>query len=114
MGGASRTCAAQYRVGGAVCKRENRFGAVFTGRPYIAHRQYGRKEDLCKADRRYFPRNGETVFRRARVAKEYEKLKLRLRKKFEFDRDAYIEAKTEFVQKYTSIAKNEGTDVLLR
>ena len=40
------------------------------------------------------------------VAKEYEKLKLQLWKKFEFNRDAYTDAKTEFVQKYTSIAKN--------
>ncbi len=39
------------------------------------------------------------------VAKEYEKLKLRLWKKYEHNRDAYTEAKTEFVKKYTQIAK---------
>lgn len=39
------------------------------------------------------------------IAKEYEELKIRLWKKYEFDRDAYTNAKTEFVQKYTKIAK---------
>ncbi len=39
------------------------------------------------------------------IAKEYEELKIRLWKKYEFDRDAYTNAKTEFVQKYTKLAK---------
>ena len=39
------------------------------------------------------------------VAKEYEKLKLELWKKYEHDRDGYTAAKTEFVKKYTAIAK---------
>lgn len=39
------------------------------------------------------------------VAKEYEKLKLQLWKKYEHNRDAYTEAKTEFVKKYTALAK---------
>lgn len=39
------------------------------------------------------------------IAKEYEELKIRLWKKYEFDRDAYTNAKTEFVQKYTKSAK---------
>ncbi len=39
------------------------------------------------------------------VAKEYEKLKLRLWKKYEHDRDAYTDAKTKFVKKYTQLAK---------
>ncbi len=41
------------------------------------------------------------------VAKEYEKLKLSLWEKYEHDRDGYTAAKTEFVQKYTAIAKIE-------
>lgn len=41
------------------------------------------------------------------VAKEYENLKKGLWKKFEHNRDAYTDAKTEFVMKYTTIAKNE-------
>ncbi len=40
------------------------------------------------------------------IAKEYEKLKLQLWKKFEHNRDAYTDAKTDFVQKYTNLAKN--------
>ncbi len=39
------------------------------------------------------------------IAKEYEELKIRLWKKYEFDRDTYTNAKTEFVQKYTKLAK---------
>ncbi len=39
------------------------------------------------------------------VAKEYEKLKLRLWKEYEHDRDGYTDAKTEFVKKYTALAK---------
>lgn len=40
------------------------------------------------------------------IATEYEKLKLQLWKKFEHNRDAYTDAKTDFVQKYTDLAKN--------
>lgn len=39
------------------------------------------------------------------VAKEYERLKLRLWKLYEHDRDGYTDGKTEFVKKYTEIAK---------
>ena len=39
------------------------------------------------------------------VAKEYEELKLQLWKKYEHDRDGYTNAKTEFVKKYTQLAK---------
>lgn len=39
------------------------------------------------------------------VAKEYEKMKLQLWKKYEHNRDAYTEAKTEFIKKYTELAK---------
>lgn len=39
------------------------------------------------------------------VAKEYEKLKLELWKKYEHNRDAYTEAKTEFIKKYTELEK---------
>lgn len=39
------------------------------------------------------------------AAKEYERLKLDLWKKYEHDRDAYTAAKTDFVKKYTALAK---------
>jgi len=41
------------------------------------------------------------------VADEYGKLKLHLRKEYEHDRDAYTEAKTDFVTKYSRAAKQE-------
>ena len=39
------------------------------------------------------------------VAKDYEKLKLSLWKQYEHNRDAYTEAKTEFIKNYTEEAK---------
>lgn len=39
------------------------------------------------------------------TAKEYERLKLRLWKEYGHNRDAYTDAKTEFVTKYTNLAK---------
>ena len=54
--------------------------------------------------------NDEVYFRdylntHPEIAKEYETLKLGLWKKFEHDRDGYTEAKSEFVNKYTALAK---------
>lgn len=40
------------------------------------------------------------------AAKEYEQLKLRLWKEYEHDRDAYTDAKSDFVKSYTLLAKN--------
>ncbi|MBR2989115.1 MAG: GrpB family protein [Clostridia bacterium] len=59
---------------------------------------------------RYAGDNGELYFRDylnefPDVAKEYEKLKLSLWKKYEHNRDAYTNAKTDFVKKYTEKAK---------
>lgn len=39
------------------------------------------------------------------VAKDYEKLKLSLWKQYEHNRDAYTEAKTDFIKNYTEEAK---------
>lgn len=39
------------------------------------------------------------------IAKEYEQLKLRLSKVYKHDRDAYTNAKSDFVKKYTNLAK---------
>ncbi|MFX4261478.1 GrpB family protein [Pelotomaculum propionicicum] len=41
------------------------------------------------------------------VADEYGKLKLELKNRFEFDRDAYTDAKTDFIKKATRLAKEE-------
>lgn len=60
---------------------------------------------------RYIGDNDELYFRDYmneyhNLAKEYEKLKLSLWKKYEHDRDGYTEAKTEFVKRYTDEAKH--------
>ena len=59
---------------------------------------------------RYAGDNDELYFRdylieHLNVAKEYEILKLNLWKKYEHNRDAYTNAKTEFVKEYTEKAK---------
>lgn len=59
---------------------------------------------------RYIGDNDELYFRDylneyPQIAKEYERLKLQLWKRFEHNRDAYTNAKTEFIRKWTSEAK---------
>ncbi len=59
---------------------------------------------------RYTGDNDELYFRdylveHKEIAFEYEKLKLELWKKYEYNRDAYTNAKTEFVARYTQEAK---------
>ena len=59
---------------------------------------------------RYAGDNSELYFRdylneHPDIAKEYETLKRLLWKEYEHNRDAYTNAKTEFVQKYTAQAK---------
>ena len=61
---------------------------------------------------RYFGDNNELYFRdylneNPDVAREYEVLKLSLWKKYEHNRDAYTDTKSEFVEKYTMVAKEE-------
>lgn len=41
------------------------------------------------------------------TAKEYEKLKLSLADEYKYNRDGYTEAKSDFIKKYTAIAKNQ-------
>lgn len=41
------------------------------------------------------------------VAKQYGQLKLELKDKFQHDRDAYTEAKTNFIKKHTDLARKE-------
>lgn len=59
---------------------------------------------------RYVGDNDELYFRdylneHAQIAREYETLKRKLWKLFEHDRDAYTNAKTEFIRKWTAKAK---------
>lgn len=59
---------------------------------------------------RYEGDNDELYFRdylndHSDIAKKYEQLKLELWKQYEYDRDGYTEAKTDFVKRYTEKAK---------
>ena len=59
---------------------------------------------------RYYGDHDELYFRdylkdHPAVAKDYEQLKLILWKKYEYNRDAYTEAKTDFIRRYTQKAK---------
>ena len=59
---------------------------------------------------RYTGDNDELYFRdylieHSAAAKEYEELKLKLWKKYEHNRDAYTDAKTELVRRYTEMAR---------
>lgn len=61
---------------------------------------------------RYCGDNDELYFRdylndNPDIAKEYEALKLSLWKKYEHNRDAYTDAKHEFVKEHTILAKEE-------
>ena len=64
---------------------------------------------------RYSGDNDELYFRdylneHPIVAKEYETLKLRLWKQYEHNRDAYTDAKTDFISKWTAEARKEYGD----
>lgn len=61
---------------------------------------------------RYFGNWSELYFRdfliaHPDVAREYERLKRKLWKQYEHDRDSYTEAKTDFVKRYSDMAKVE-------
>lgn len=60
---------------------------------------------------RYIGDNDELYFRdylneHSQIARDYERLKLQLWKQFEHNRDAYTNAKTEFIRKWTAKAKS--------
>jgi GrpB-like predicted nucleotidyltransferase (UPF0157 family) len=57
-------------------------------------------------DRIYFR---DYLRKNATVAKEYENIKIELADKYKFNRDAYTNAKTDFVKRITEKAKNEIT-----
>ena len=64
---------------------------------------------------RYAGDNDELYFRdylneHSDVAKEYEALKLGLWKQYEYNRDAYTDAKTDFISKWTAEARKEYGD----
>jgi len=74
----------------------------FADKVYHLHLRYQKDHDEL-----YFR---DYLIDHPKCAKEYEQLKLKLWKKYEFNRDAYTEAKTEFITKYTNKAKLEYKD----
>lgn len=104
----------------------NRIGELIISSGYICMKQSknrisfnkgytekGFEEKVFHLHLRYEGDNDEIYFRDYLInhpdaAKEYEKIKLGLWRTFEHDRDRYTMAKTEFVRKYTDMAKMEG------
>ncbi|MCH5210203.1 MAG: GrpB family protein [Oscillospiraceae bacterium] len=91
---------------GYICMAENESEMSFNK----GYTESGFAERVFHLHLRYSGDNDEIYFRdylinNPDIAKEYEKLKLGLWKKFEHNRDEYTNQKTEFVRKYTELAK---------
>ena len=77
--------------------------------------KYGFEEKIYHLHVRYVDNWSELYFRdylieHQGVAKEYEELKIQLKVKYEHNRDAYTDAKEEFIRKYSQIAKSQYGD----
>lgn len=91
---------------GYICMSQNAERLSFNK----GYTEKGFAEKVFHLHLRFIGDNDELYFRdylieHPDIAREYEKLKLTLWKKFEHDRDGYTSAKAEFVQKYTNEAK---------
>ena len=72
--------------------------------------KHGFEDKVYHVHLRFKGDNGELYFRdylndNPAIAGEYERLKLSLKEKYEFDRDAYTDSKADFINRYTKIAK---------
>ena len=81
----------------------------------LGYIQNGFADKVYHIHLRYAGDNDELYFRdylnaHPDVAKEYESLKLRLWKQYEHNRDAYTNAKTNFISKWTADARKEYGD----
>ena len=93
-------------LNGYICMSESEKGLSFNK----GYTEIGFAERVFHLHLRYTGDNYELYFRDylnefPDIAKEYEKLKLSLWKEYEHNRDAYTNAKTGFVKKYTEQAK---------
>lgn len=75
----------------------------------------GFADSIFRLHLRFVGDNDELYFRdylneHLDVASMYEKLKLSLWHKYEHNRDAYTEAKTEFIETYTALTKKQYTN----
>ena len=94
--------------GGCICMSETE-DRISLNKGYTAQ---GFAERVFHIHLRHDGDNDELYFRdylndHPALAEEYERLKLSLWKKYEHDRDAYTDAKSAFVKKYTDSAKAE-------
>ena len=92
--------------GGYICMSEEKNRLSFNK----GYTEKGFAERVFHLHLRYAGDNDEVYFRdylmeNPDIAQEYEALKLTLWKEFEFNRDGYTNAKTEFVRTYTQKAR---------
>ena len=91
---------------GYICMSQGENGLSFNK----GYTENGFAERVFHLHLRYAGNNNELYFRDylieyPQVAKEYEELKLKLWKQYEHNRDAYTNAKSELVKKYTEKAR---------
>lgn len=91
---------------GYICMAQNANSISFNK----GYTENGFAEKVFHLHLRYFGDNNELYFRdylieHLDVASEYEKMKLKLWKEYEHNRDGYTNAKFEFIQKYTEKAR---------
>lgn len=92
-----------------MCQSENRMSLC------KGYTENGFAEKVYHLHLRYAGDNSELYFRDyleeyPDIAKEYEKLKLKLWKKYEHNRDGYTDAKADFTMRYTEEAKQTYGD----
>ncbi len=98
----------KLRNNGYICMSEEENRASFNK----GYTNCGFAEKVFHIHLRHEGDNDELYFRdylnnNPSLAKEYEKLKFSLWKKYEHNRDAYTNAKGSFIEKYTKCAKTE-------
>lgn len=91
---------------GYICMNQNPQAISFNK----GYTEKGYAEKVFHLHLKYIGDNDELYFRDYLIehpdaAGEYEKMKLKLWKEYEYNRDGYTDAKTEFVQKYTKKAR---------
>ncbi len=100
---------AETVINGGFIKMSESKGRISFNRGYTEN---GFAEKVYHLHLRFAGDNDELYFRdylneNPSIAKEYEQLKLNLWRQYEHNRDAYTEAKTEFVKKHTANARNQ-------
>lgn len=93
---------------GYICMNQS-FNRISFNKGYTDN---GFAEKVFHLHLRYAGDNDELYFRdylieHQDVARQYEELKLKLWKKYQYNRDEYTNAKTEFIKEYTQKAKRE-------